>query len=792
MVSKASISCLLVGAIIVVAHLLFVSLYSTILYFVSNNTGVKVVLPPFSSNMDGTLNSTSGDLLIWGILSNTSVSAILFNDRQQYMFYKQNNFQPMNSTASEFISKKHAVRFLKMSSENSKYHFCLNNNSNSTSSVHIRFVVTSKLFFILVLVVGTSTLVWTMLYIAILYQYCCNCWKNSRSKSSGIFGSPETRVSISFSDLSLTTRSGKRILQNVNGTIKPGTFTGVLGTSGGGKSSFLSVIANRVDYAVSEGRVRFNGNSLWSSRYFEQVGFVPQEDTMFREMTVYEALWFAATYRTNMSSTKKKEIVDHVLKLLELEKHKNKIIGDENVRGISGGQRKRVNVGMELVAMPPVILLDEPTSGLDSTTALSLCRTLKDLASSGFNVIAVLHQARPEIFDNLDDIMVFHEGRLIEHENIDVLRNRLQIKSRLENIGDIILDRVSDNSYVKSPPSFEPVEAVMKSKLSSKPTATFFTQVRACFQRSVIQLLRSKFMILGDITFTVIASFMLSVLNKSAKYQGPPPEIISKQCPSSLMELCSSPLSDPIAQQSALLVLLMSLISAMSSLRCFGPELVVFKRESYSGLNTLAYFIAKDICSMFNQMLLPFVFLSIYYPQIQPEKEFWFYYLVLFLITWVTYGFGYIISLLVDQKGSQLCAAVVIFIMYLFCGFSPTLRELSSMTFPLPYVSYLSFSRYFREIFYIYELQEFKPKYDISKSMTMFDYHSGDKYYLWPISILFGIIFRVIGIIILHSVAPQSIFNSIKNKVLDTPYLCYKKVLQKNNTSDDYELARQL
>ena len=195
-------------------------------------------------------------------------------------------------------------------------------------------------------------------------------------------------------------------------------MTAILGPSGSGKTTFLTTLAGKATYGKTVGSVFINGKADRISKFRDVVGFVPQEDVMLREMTVFETLMFSATNRlpASMSGTEKRQLVDAVIELLGLSalryvewrrsrmvrlgcsrraensieqpthrtwhyhyhNHSDTPIGDEDVRGISGGQRKRVNVGMELVANPTVLFLDEPTR-----YTLSLSLTLRDGPISG-------------------------------------------------------------------------------------------------------------------------------------------------------------------------------------------------------------------------------------------------------------------------------------------------------------------------------------------------------------------------------------------------------------------------
>jgi ABC-type multidrug transport system ATPase subunit len=133
---------------------------------------------------------------------------------------------------------------------------------------------------------------------------------------------------------------------------------------------------------------------------------------MLRELTVYENILHSCQVRLPSSWTNR-EIKNHaatIIKALDLEHVQNTRIGDETTRGISGGQRKRVNIGIELSAVPLSLYLDEPTSGLDSTSALKVCNLLKRISSLGITVVMILHQPRYEIFAEIDDLLLIAPG----------------------------------------------------------------------------------------------------------------------------------------------------------------------------------------------------------------------------------------------------------------------------------------------------------------------------------------------------------------------------------------------
>ena len=142
------------------------------------------------------------------------------------------------------------------------------------------------------------------------------------------------------------------------------------------------------------------------------MGFVPQDDVMHRDLTVREVIKFYARLRLprHFNAVVRERVIEDVIEALGLLNIEYSVIGDEAKRGISGGQRKRVNVGMEMVGDPSLLFLDEPTSGLDSTTSYDLISALSKLAKKGVNVIAVLHQPSYQLYAMFDRVLLLGNG----------------------------------------------------------------------------------------------------------------------------------------------------------------------------------------------------------------------------------------------------------------------------------------------------------------------------------------------------------------------------------------------
>jgi ABC-type multidrug transport system ATPase subunit len=198
----------------------------------------------------------------------------------------------------------------------------------------------------------------------------------------------------------------RRLLQDVSLTVFPGELVGIMGPSGAGKTTLLRALNG---YArPSAGEVLYNGKNLETHyhRLSGRIGYVPQDDILHHELTVREVLTYGARLRlpTSRPAFLLEERLGEVVRQLGLQGTEGVLIGPPGQRGISGGQRKRVNLALELLTDPLVLFLDEPTSGLSSEEALSVVRLLRELADSGKTVVLTLHQPSVEAFRRLDNL----------------------------------------------------------------------------------------------------------------------------------------------------------------------------------------------------------------------------------------------------------------------------------------------------------------------------------------------------------------------------------------------------
>ncbi|GKT93710.1 ABC-2 type transporter [Colletotrichum tofieldiae] len=203
----------------------------------------------------------------------------------------------------------------------------------------------------------------------------------------------------------------RRILDNVDGWVKPGTLTALMGVSGAGKTTLLDCLADRTSMGVITGEMLVDG---WhrDNSFQRKTGYVQQQDLHLQTTTVREALNFSALLRqpAHVPKQEKLDYVEEVIKLLDMEEYADAVVGVPG-EGLNVEQRKRLTIGVELVAKPPLLLfVDEPTSGLDSQTSWAILDLLEKLTKSGQAILCTIHQPSAMLFQRFDRLLFLAKG----------------------------------------------------------------------------------------------------------------------------------------------------------------------------------------------------------------------------------------------------------------------------------------------------------------------------------------------------------------------------------------------
>ncbi|KAF4772135.1 hypothetical protein HAV15_005009 [Penicillium sp. str.  len=243
----------------------------------------------------------------------------------------------------------------------------------------------------------------------------------------------------------------RRILNSVDGWVKPGTLTALMGVTGAGKTSLLDVLADRVTIGVVSGEMLIDGR-LRDNSFQRKTGYVQQQDLHLETSTVREALVFSALLRQPATIPRRERIayVEEVIRMLGMEEYADAVVGVAG-EGLNVEQHKRLTIGVELAAKPDLLLFfDEPTSGLDSQTAWSICTLMRNLAGHGQAVLCTIHQPSAMLMRQFDRLLFLAKG------------------GRTVYFGDLgpnmetLIKYFEDKGSLKCPPNVNPAEWMLE------------------------------------------------------------------------------------------------------------------------------------------------------------------------------------------------------------------------------------------------------------------------------------------------------------------------------------------
>jgi ATP-binding cassette subfamily G (WHITE) protein 1 len=459
-------------------------------------------------------------------------------------------------------------------------------------------------------------------------------------KRESVMARPDTNLTLACHNLSFrvpgTSKKAKEksILTQVNGLFRAGRLTAVMGASGAGKTSLLNILAAVTSVSGKsrmEGIIRINGQTIAEHgiKMKNVSGYVHQDDVLLDTMTVREALQMSATLRL-ANVVDREERVNDLLGILGLENCQNTSIGSSMKKGISGGERKRTAIAMEMITNPAILFLDEPTSGLDTFTAFNVVSTLLQLAhDQGRTVVATVHQPSSETFHLFDDILLLAEGQVMYHGPVDYIVEYFASHSyqcpQYSNPADYVFMEVLNTQKQNAKETIEHMlkvwqESVLNKELlmeldempagaipatAVRQKASIFTQTAYLLKRSFRNVLRNKFVAQVKLFQSIFIGLLIGVI---------------------YLDVSSKPFQAQIQDRTGALffiVLNQFMSSSMGVLSAFSQERPIFLREYTQGYYSLPpYYLTKVVVEFPILILGPVLMICICYFMIGFQSSF--------------------------------------------------------------------------------------------------------------------------------------------------------------------------
>ncbi|KAL4311344.1 hypothetical protein GQ457_01G003970 [Hibiscus cannabinus] len=320
-------------------------------------------------------------------------------------------------------------------------------------------------------------------------------------------------------------RPEKFILKGVDCEARPGEITAIAGPSGAGKTTLLEILAGKIlPCEVSAGDVLVNGRPIDVKHFRRVSGYVTQDDALFPLLTVEETLMYSALLRLPGGKKEAGCRVKGLLKELGLEHVADSRIGEGSNNGISGGERRRVSIGVDLVHDPAVILIDEPTSGLDSASALHAVTLLKSMAvNQGKTIVLTIHQPGFRILELFDRVVLLSNGFVLHNGELHLLEERLKLADhripRHVNVLEFAID-VIETLALPNPGSISNINRGgsrirnpihLERKLLVYPNSRF-DEVLILGQRFCSNIFRTKQLFATRVIQALVAGFVLGTI----------------------------------------------------------------------------------------------------------------------------------------------------------------------------------------------------------------------------------------------------------------------------------------
>jgi len=603
-----------------------------------------------------------------------------------------------------------------------------------------------------------------------------------------------------FNDLNLFMYD-KHLLKNVSGRVQKGELLAIIGPSGAGKSTFMNVLTGKIK--PTSGTILINGqpSHLEFDKIKAMTGNVPQNDIMFEDLTVEENLMHSANTRlvgTSVEERRKK--VDAVLAKLGMTHVRDSLIGDERRRGLSGGERKRVSIGMELVANPAVLCLDEPTTGLDAASAEVVVEILKGLSMEGHTVICILHQPRSNIFQTFDNVLCLASGGIPAYfgppKEVRMFVSGCGArcpdgKNPADHLIDVVSGRINGVTTKMVTDMFSnwksnPLGSGTKNENNDdndnndgdnnnsnpglRPSAisSLFVQFLYGFLRSLKQQMRDMG---SSALYYSLCVLMIAALSTGfspfiqddleGSYRPPIGKSLRDFCPPFMGDSCGTVINfGGLEQMMFFFSMSVGCIGMIAASRSFREKAaLVMRRESEVGLSTSATVCAKMFADTIEIFLLSTLAMGLWCVMGYPGGQ-WRWWVVGLGLMFTTYGWGYLVSQVVSRSAVMTVCLVVAVVFSAMNGVNPKLSLVNN----IPVVNVVwacSYARWVSEaIYYIFTKHHIDSGLDVQHGANDLGFIVNAEQFTIDLVVLFvhGLVLRLVaGVLIVRRVTNMKV-----------------------------------
>ncbi|XP_035718100.1 ATP-binding cassette sub-family G member 1-like [Vespa mandarinia] len=510
-------------------------------------------------------------------------------------------------------------------------------------------------------------------------------------------------IDIEFSDVVYEKPNGflgqkKQILKGINGYFKSGEMSAIIGPSGAGKSTLLNILTGFKQEKKLKGKINYldkKGNKESWTKHRKYSCYILQEDYLPNLFTVNELMMISVNLKIgdNLNQKMKQILIDNILNTLDLLEDKNK-----RTDILSGGQKKRVSIALELVDNPSIMFLDEPTTGLDSYSSVQCIKMLKNLARDNKTIICTIHQPSATIYEMFDHIYLLADGRCMydgtSKNTVDYFAKLGLHCPKYHNPADFIIEVVSNEygnfndqlvAIVENKKDISRENSMKKLSIieeNKEEKIVILINTPSEFKRLFILLNRSIILFHRDWTlfyFKMLVHVSLSILIGVFYINfGNDGNLILKN----IKFLAGS-------------IIYLSFFSVIPAVLKIPLELKILKKEEFNNwYNLRTYYLALVIVEISIQIFFTFSYCSISYFLSQPHKSFRFFMFfgINTLITIIGNSFGLIIGSLLTPVNGIFISSIILAIFILFQGSLILLNHIPKYFYYFTYFSYMKYA----------------------------------------------------------------------------------------------------